>query len=85
MTNSMKSLPRIIVFSTPSCTYCNAVKSYFRQKGIRFKDVDISRDTAAARDMMRRSGQMGVPVVDIGGKIVIGFDRPKIDKYLGIK
>lgn len=85
MTDSTKSFPRIIVFSTPSCTYCNAVKGYFRQKGIRFKDVDISRDSAAAKDMMRRSGQMGVPVVDIGGKIVVGFDRPKIDKYLGIK
>lgn len=77
--------PKIIVFSTPTCTYCNAVKRYFREKGVRFKDVDVSRDTAAARDMVRRSGQMGVPVVDIGGKVVVGFDRPKIDKYLGLK
>ena len=59
-------------------------KKYFRQKGIRFRDVDVSRDLAAARDMIRRSGQQGVPVIDIGGKIVVGFDRPKIDKYLGI-
>jgi glutaredoxin len=57
-------------------------KKYFREKGIRFKDVDVSRDPAAARDMIRRSGQQGVPVIDIGGKIVVGFDRLKIDKYL---
>lgn len=79
-----KLQPRVIVFSTPTCTYCNMAKKYFREKGIKFKDVDVSRDAAAARDMVRRSGQQGVPVIDIGGKIVVGFDRPKIDKYLGI-
>ncbi len=79
-----KPQPRVIVFSTPTCTYCNMAKKYFREKGIKFKDVDVSRDMAAARDMVRRSGQQGVPVIDIGGKIVVGFDRPKINKYLGI-
>jgi glutaredoxin len=59
-------------------------KKYFREMGIKFSDVDVSRDTAAARDMVRRSGQHGVPVIDIGGKIVVGFDRVKINKYLGI-
>jgi glutaredoxin len=59
-------------------------KKYFREKGVRFRDVDVSRDPVAARDMVRRSGQQGVPVIDIGGKIVVGFDRIKIDKYLGI-
>lgn len=76
---------RVIVFSTPTCSYCNAAKKYFREKGIKFKDVDVSRDAAAARDMVRRSGQMGVPVIDIGGKVIVGFDRPKIDRYLSIK
>ena len=79
-----KPQPRVIVFSTPTCTYCNMAKKYFREKGVKFKDVDVSRDMAAARDMVRRSGQQGVPVIDIGGKIVVGFDRPKIEKYLGI-
>ncbi len=77
-----KPQPRVIVFSTPSCVYCNMAKKYFREKGIKFQDVDVSRDPAAARDMIRRSGQQGVPVIDIGGKIVVGFDRLKIDKYL---
>ena len=79
-----KPQPRVIVFSTPTCSFCNMAKQYFRQKGIRFKDVDVSRDPTAARDMVRRSGQQGVPVIDIGGKIVVGFDRPKIDKYLSL-
>jgi len=85
MPETKKPQPRIIVFSTPTCTYCNAAKRFFREKGIQFKDVDVSRDAAAARDMLRRSGQMGVPVIDIAGKIVVGFDRPKIEQYLGIK
>lgn len=79
-----KPQPRVIVFSTPTCSFCNMAKKYFREKGIKFKDVDVSRDMAAARDMIRRSGQQGVPVIDIGGRIVIGFDRLKIDKYLNL-
>lgn len=79
-----KPQPRVIVFSTPTCSFCNMAKQYFRQKGIKFKDVDVSRDPAAARDMVRRSGQQGVPVIDIGGRIVIGFDRVKIEKYLSL-
>jgi glutaredoxin 3 len=77
-----KLQPRVIIFSTPTCSFCNMAKKYFREKNIKFKDVDVSRDPAAARDMVRRSGQQGVPVIDIGGKIVVGFDRVKIDKYL---
>ncbi|MEW5831171.1 MAG: glutaredoxin domain-containing protein [Chloroflexota bacterium] len=76
--------PRVIVFSTPTCSFCNMAKKYFREKGVKFRDVDVSRDQAAARDMLRRSGQSGVPVIDIGGKLIVGFDRPKIDKLLGI-
>ncbi len=80
-----KKHPRVIVFSTPTCTFCRQAKSYLRQQGVRFRDVDVSRDAAAARDMQRRSGQQGVPVIDIGGKIVVGFDRPKVDKLLGVR
>lgn len=79
-----KPQTRVIVFSTPTCSFCNMAKKYFREKGIKFNDVDVSKDPAAARDMVRRSGQQGVPVIDIGGKIVVGFDRVKINKYLGI-
>jgi glutaredoxin len=60
-------------------------KAYFRDKGVKFTDIDVSRDQAAARDMVRRSGQMGVPVIDIGGKIVVGFNKPQINSLLGIR
>ena len=76
---------RVIVFSTPTCTYCNQAKRYFREHGVKFRDVDVSRDPAAARDMVRRSGQQGVPVIDIGGKIIVGFNRPEVDRLLDIK
>jgi len=84
MNKTDEKQPRVIVFSTPTCTYCNMAKQYFRQNKIRFRDVDVSRDPAAARDLVRRSGQMGVPVIDIGGKIIVGFDKPKINQLLGL-
>ena len=79
-----KKKQRVIVFSTPSCTYCVRAKQYFRQQGVRFRDVDVSKDPAAARDMVRRSGQQGVPVIDINGKILVGFNKPEIDKLLDL-
>ena len=79
-----KKQKRVIIFTTPTCPHCNRAKRYLRERGVRFRDVDVSRDQAAARDMVRRSGQQGVPVLDIGGKIVVGFDRAKIDQLLGL-
>lgn len=84
MATTKKKQPRVIMFSTPTCTYCRQAKQYFRQNNVRFRDVDISKDPAAARDVVRRSGQMGVPVIDIGGKIIVGFDRPKINQLLDL-
>lgn len=82
---SSKKFPRVIIFTTPSCSFCRSAKKYLREQGIPFKDVDVTRDSAAARDMVRRSRQQGVPVIDIGGKIIVGFDRPKIDRLLGLR
>ncbi len=79
-----KKQPRVVVFTTPSCPWCNRVKAYLKQKGVVFKNVDVSRDRRAAEDMVRRTGQQGVPVVLIGSKAIVGFDKPKIDKYLGL-
>lgn len=81
-TNTPKK--RVIVFSTPTCVHCNHAKQYLRTRGIRFRDVDVSKDQAAARDMVRRSGQMGVPVIDIGGRIIVGFNRAEVDRLLGL-
>ena len=82
---SKKKQKRVIVFSTPTCTYCNQAKRYLRERGVRFRDVDVSKDADAARDLVRRSGQQGVPVLDIGGRIIVGFNRPEIDRLLELK
>ncbi len=73
---------RVIVFTTPTCPNCTTAKRYLRARGIRFNDVDVSKDPAAARDMVRRSGQQGVPVIQIGNRVVVGFNRAEIDRLL---
>ncbi len=77
--------PKVIIFSTPTCSFCTAAKRYFREKNIRFTDVDVSRDESAARDMQRRTGQMGVPVILINNKPIVGFDKPRIMQMLNLK
>ncbi len=74
----------VTVFSTPTCPWCARLKAYLRQRSIAFKDVDVSRDTKAAQEMVRRSGQMGVPQAWIDGQVVVGFDRRRVDALLGL-
>ncbi|PKN80609.1 MAG: NrdH-redoxin [Candidatus Cloacimonetes bacterium HGW-Cloacimonetes-1] len=75
---------KIIVFSTPTCSWCVKVKQYIKQKGYTYKDVDVSKDERALQDMIRKTGQQGVPQLWINGKAVVGFDRAKIDQLLNI-
>jgi len=75
---------KITVYSTPSCPWCRKVKQYFKSLGIPFKDVDVSKNPKKAEEMYRKSGQMGVPVVVMGNQVIVGFDKAKIDKILGI-
>lgn len=77
--------PNVTVYSTPSCTYCNQLKSYLRKHRIMFSDIDIAADPQAARDLQQKTGQTGVPQTDINGEIILGFDRPKIDEMLNIQ
>ncbi|MCK5853539.1 NrdH-redoxin [bacterium] len=77
--------PRVIVFSTPTCSFCTKAKRYFREKKIKFRDIDVSRDAKAASDMQRKTGQTGVPVILINNRPIVGFDKPKINQLLGIK
>lgn len=72
----------IIVYSTKTCPYCVMVKEYLKSKKIDFQDVDVSYDVTGAMEMIKKSGQQGVPVVDVNGNIVIGFNRAQIDSYL---
>ena len=72
------------IYSTPTCVYCKTLKGYLQKNGVKFEDIDISKDEQQLQKMIKDSGQMGVPVVDIDGEIVVGFDKEKIDKLLSI-
>lgn len=75
----------IKIYSTPTCPWCKRAKAYLTEKGIDFESIDVSSNDVAQKEMIEKSGQMGVPVLDIDGKIVIGFDKEKIDEMLNIK
>ena len=72
------------VFSTPACPFCFALKNFLKEHNIKFEDIDVSQNEAAKKEMIEKSGQMGVPVVEINGEIVIGFDQKKIKQLLKI-
>ena len=74
----------VVVYSTPTCSWCNTLKNYLRDHNIRFRDVDVSRDERMAQDMVRKSGQQGVPQTEINGQIIVGFDRERINRLLEI-
>jgi len=77
--------PKVIMFTTPTCSFCTTAKRYFKEKNIRFKEIDVSRDQKAALDMKRRSGTTGVPVILINNRPIVGFDKSKINRMLNIK
>ena len=81
----MEIQPRVVVFSTPTCSWCRTLKQYLKKNNIKFKDIDVSRDHGAAKDMQRRTGQQGVPVTLINNKAIVGFNKNEINKLLKIK
>jgi glutaredoxin-like YruB-family protein len=82
----MEQTAKVIIFSTPTCSFCNSAKRYFKEKNIKFKDIDVSKDLAALKDMQRRTnGNTGVPVILINNRPIIGFDKSKINQLLNIK
>lgn len=74
----------VIVYSTPTCSFCHQLKEYLTENKIEFEDIDVSSDNDKAQEMIHKSGQMGVPVLDVDGEIVIGFDKKKINEILKI-
>ena len=70
------------VYTTSTCPYCTMVKNFLKEKNIPFEEADVGRDRSAAREMVDKSGQMGVPVVDIEGKIIVGYDKEAISREL---
>ncbi|MBU0461742.1 MAG: glutathione S-transferase N-terminal domain-containing protein [Nanoarchaeota archaeon] len=79
-----KKTSKVTVYSTPTCPWCIRAKMYLKEKGIKFTELDVAKDDKAREELIEKSGQMGVPVIDIDGKIIIGFDQEAIDKELGI-
>ncbi|OGZ18108.1 MAG: NrdH-redoxin [Candidatus Nealsonbacteria bacterium RBG_13_37_56] len=78
-------MAKIRVFSTPTCPYCVTLKEFLKENNFDFEDIDVSQNQAALDEMIKKTGQTGVPVVEIDGQIIIGFDREKIVKLLNIK
>ncbi len=85
MAKNDKPQKRVTVYSTPTCSWCNTLKTHLRKHHIHYTDIDVSQDQAAAEAMVRRSGQQGVPQTDINGEMIIGFDKNRINTLLGIQ
>lgn len=77
-------MAKVTIYSTPSCVYCNAAKVFFKEKGVEYIEYNVGADVEKRKEMIARSGQMGVPVIDIDGELVVGFNQPKIKQLLGI-
>ncbi len=75
---------KIMIYSTPTCPFCLKTKQFLKDNNIDFEDIDVSANHARAEEMVAKSGQMGVPVLDIEGEIIVGFDKEKISSALGL-
>lgn len=75
---------KVTIYSTPTCPFCIRTKQFLKDNNIAFEDIDVSANPAKAEEMIEKTGQMGVPVLDIDGEIVMGFDKEKIKEALGI-
>ncbi|MFP4112328.1 MAG: glutaredoxin family protein [Candidatus Woesearchaeota archaeon] len=78
-------MSKIIVYSTPTCPHCHHVKDFLAEHNVEFDDINVASDREKAQEMVNKSGQMGVPVIEIDGEIIIGADFPKIKQILGLK
>ena len=73
------------IYTTPTCVYCRMAKEFFKKNNIEYAEYDVAEDTKAREEMFQKSHQMGVPVIDVNGEIVVGFDREHLADLLGIK
>ena len=78
-------MPKVKIYSTPTCPHCIAVKKFLKEHKIEFENIDVSEDEEKAKEMVEKSKQSGVPVIEIDGKIMVGFDEEEVSKALGIK
>jgi len=77
-------MKKVAIYSTPSCQYCNMTKEFFAKNSVEFVNHDVSQDQKAREEMIEMSGQMGVPVIQVGEDIVVGFDEEKLTELLGL-
>lgn len=75
---------KITIYSTPTCPYCKMLKTYLGEHNVAYTDFDVSSDSKRAEEMIQKSGQMGVPVIDIDGELIIGFDQKRVAELAGI-
>ncbi len=75
---------KVEIYSTPTCTYCNMAKEYFKKNGIEYTEYNVAADTDKRKEMVDKSGQLGVPVISIDGTITVGFDEAEVAQHLGI-
>ncbi|MBI3631155.1 MAG: glutaredoxin family protein [Candidatus Sungbacteria bacterium] len=75
---------RVVIYSTPYCVYCKMAKEFFKKNNVAYQEKDVASDLAAQQEMIAASGQMGVPVIRIGDKIIIGFDQARLKEALGL-
>ncbi len=80
-----KQFKKIVIYSTPTCVYCKMAKDFFKKHGIAYEEHDVATDEKARNDMVEKSGQLGVPVIDIDGEITVGFDGVQLKKTLGLE
>lgn len=72
----------ITIYTTPTCPYCHQAKEYFKEQKLDFKEIDVAADSAAAQEMIQKTGQLGVPVIEVDGQLLVGFDKKKLEKML---
>lgn len=78
-------MEKVTIYSTPSCHFCHMAKDFFKEKNVEFVDFNVAEDHEKRKEMIAKSGQMGVPVILIKDKVIVGFNRPKIVELLGIQ
>lgn len=75
-------MKKVIIYSTPTCTYCNMAKAYFKENNIAYEEYNVGADVEKRKEMVEKSGQLGVPVIDIGGQIMVGFEKKTVEELL---
>ena len=77
-------MKNVVIYSTPTCTYCKAAKEFFAANGVEYTEYDVAADEAKRAELVEKSGQMGVPVITIGEEVIVGYDEDRIKEVLGL-